>query len=397
MSRALPSLFVTSVAMMLQFAYGASGFVNLGTSPPPSTVGPFTVTPYNIAAQAAIPDGTLVTSIPGDPRPGGTLTSSINLSKRTVPATWATWSHGYTGPVFSTRGGATVTLTFNPPVNAFYLYVEPNNFGIHHCSAVTNTGINSGTIPIEGNSGATGFGFWDDTNPITSVTITCSASADGFAVGEFGVNTAGVSAPVEKIKITPISAEFIREGYLDFGNTPVNTLKGPAIVKIENLGGFPVYISGMVIREVGFTSSVFARQNTTVLPMLTSVNYTINFNAGERPCGRAQLTLGPGNFCTVGITFNPQTSGRKDAYFEVFINAPNPTRLYVTGNGVSQQTQPQPPQQPITNIPSDPTGAQSGGGGGGCSMSHSASPINFIMWLITPALMLFRRLRRKGG
>ncbi|WP_340695266.1 hypothetical protein [Hydrogenobacter thermophilus] len=77
------------LATAVQVSFGASGYVNLGTSAPPTTIGPFSVTPFNTAPQSAIPDFTTVTSIPGDPR-GGTLTSSAGLNKRTVPGSWAT-------------------------------------------------------------------------------------------------------------------------------------------------------------------------------------------------------------------------------------------------------------------------------------------------------------------
>jgi uncharacterized membrane protein YgcG len=40
-------------------------------------------------------------------------------------------------------------------------------------------------------------------------------------------------------------------------------------------------------------------------------------------------------------------------------------------------------------------GSTVGGGGGGCSMGGGASPVNSLMWLLVPASVLLRRLRRR--
>ncbi|MFN8332426.1 MAG: hypothetical protein U0T81_14620 [Saprospiraceae bacterium] len=51
---------------------------------------------------------------------------NLPVNHREVPAGgWATWSHGYTGDVYATFGGAlsrTITLPTN--TRAFYLYIE---------------------------------------------------------------------------------------------------------------------------------------------------------------------------------------------------------------------------------------------------------------------------------
>ncbi|MDW8294343.1 MAG: choice-of-anchor U domain-containing protein, partial [Aquificaceae bacterium] len=38
--------------------------------------------------------------------------------------------------------------------------------------------------------------------------------------------------------------------------------------------------------------------------------------------------------------------------------------------------------------------AQQGGGGGGCSMGAGASPVNSLLWLLVPVLVLARRVRK---
>ncbi len=57
-----------SIAMLLSVV-GVSWatYFNLGTSAPPTSVGGCTFIPFDLAAQAAIPDRTSVSTIPGAP------------------------------------------------------------------------------------------------------------------------------------------------------------------------------------------------------------------------------------------------------------------------------------------------------------------------------------------
>lgn len=195
-------------------AQAATNFVDLGTAAPPGTVGPFAVTAFDTAPQAAIPDFTDVTVIPGSPI-AGDLGTAPALSKRTVPAGgWGSWSHGYAGPVFATLAPTTVpdpgtnageagdgistqaVLTLPPGATAFYLYVEPNTFGLFDVQVTTDTGGDSGAIAVDGNAGAHGFAFWVDTMGETISTITVTVQDNGFATGEFGI-TDEVPVPVE--------------------------------------------------------------------------------------------------------------------------------------------------------------------------------------------------------
>ncbi|MEZ0361372.1 MAG: hypothetical protein ABWK04_05680, partial [Hydrogenobacter sp.] len=126
-------------------------------------------------------------------------------------------------------------------------------------------------------------------------------------------------------------------------------------------------------------------------------NYILDLNAGDYPCRTTQFNLGPGNYCTVGIIFAPQSQGRKDAFLSVYPNSPYPEKIYMTGVGVVQTSQqPAPPEQPAPPSQSTSGSSQttSGGGGGGCSMSAGVSPVNVLAWLLIPALMVLRRLKR---
>lgn len=180
-------LIVAFVSLGASPARGAVVFQNLGTGAPTGAVGPTAVTAFDVAQQAAIANFTDVTVIPGSPI-SGSLTSSVSLSKRTVPSGgWGSWSHGYTGPVFFTGVAATCTLTLPPGTTAFGFYAEPNNLS-PTIEAVTNDGTTSGPIVVNFSSGATGFGFYTTAGEtISTVTITKGGAADGFAIGEFSI------------------------------------------------------------------------------------------------------------------------------------------------------------------------------------------------------------------
>jgi hypothetical protein len=195
----------------------AATFVDLGTAAPPSDVGGVPVTAFDLGPQSAIPDLTVVSAIPGAPCGTGDMPVAPDIEKRTVGATWGSWSHGYTGPVFfdatvsapdparsnapdaGSEGEAPVAiidLTLPCAAAAFYLYVEPNSFGLHDVTVTTDDGTSSGPISVEGNSGANGFAFYADGGPaISSVTVTCAASASGCAIAEFGITESVPTMP----------------------------------------------------------------------------------------------------------------------------------------------------------------------------------------------------------
>src|SRR5437879_3268828 len=65
-----------------------------GTAAPPANLGGYAMTAFPADPQA---DSTDVTTVAG---PTGTLTFTAAVSHRTVPSSWSTWSHGYTGDVY---------------------------------------------------------------------------------------------------------------------------------------------------------------------------------------------------------------------------------------------------------------------------------------------------------
>ncbi len=186
-------IFVAVVVLFAVISVGMSkaeasvSFTDLGTSAPPASIGGRTVTAFDAAAQAAILNGTSVSTIPGSPF--GSLTVSPNVTKQTIGSGWATWSHGYTGSVYTNLSSGSITLTLPANTGAFYFYAEPNSFSVMTITATTNSGATSGPINVNGSSGANGFGFVASAGD-TIATITVSSSdASGFAVGEFGIGS----------------------------------------------------------------------------------------------------------------------------------------------------------------------------------------------------------------
>ncbi len=186
------ALLVALVALIAPVSAMATvTYVNLGTTAPVGSLGTYAMTSYDMTAQAAIVDGTAITTIPG--APFGSLDVSPGATKQTVPASWATWSHGYTGPVFWIHAN-TGTLSLPPGTGAFEFYAEPDSFGTMTITATTDTGATSGPISVVGDAGATGFGFFASSGEnIASIKIETTDS--DFSVGEFYSN-ATRTAPV---------------------------------------------------------------------------------------------------------------------------------------------------------------------------------------------------------
>jgi|WetSurMetagenome_2_1015567.scaffolds.fasta_scaffold369806_1 hypothetical protein len=180
------SIIVSVVAILgvSTAAFAAVTFTDLGTVAPPASLGPFSMAPFDTVPQAAIVNGTGVTTIPGSPV-AGNLNLSASVTKQTIGSGWASWSHGYTGPVFVNSTNS-VTMTLPPNSSAFYFYAEPEQFAAMTITATTDSGTTSGPISVNGNAGANGFGFF--AGPGESITtITVTTNDTGFAIAEFGI------------------------------------------------------------------------------------------------------------------------------------------------------------------------------------------------------------------
>jgi hypothetical protein len=152
-----------------------------------------------------VPDFTRVSSLSD-----GTETATLSLpgDARTVPTGgWRTWSSPPDSESATPRllyaGGASETISLSVPVATFGIEVEPNSF-MPPTFDVTATFKDSGgdiigviTRTTSGQAGARLFaGTVLSGNPISSVTLTIDAAAQGFGVAQFRYATATPSGPL---------------------------------------------------------------------------------------------------------------------------------------------------------------------------------------------------------
>ena len=177
LARAILLGFVSSVA-----AFGVLTGVPVGTAAPPGTLGGFSMIPLGADPSAL---DSMVTSV-------GSISFNQAVRHDQVGNGWATWSHGYAGNVYDTGSSldpTTLTLTMGGLTSAIYFYTEPVNFANFTFTATTDSGATL-TQTVNGNAGASGFGFYaTGSDFISSITVT-GTDTDGFAIGEFGLNGA---------------------------------------------------------------------------------------------------------------------------------------------------------------------------------------------------------------
>jgi hypothetical protein len=178
----------------------ASVFVDItpGTGAPPGTLGGYAMGAFPADLSA---EGTLTSSLTPPPAfPGsGSLGFTTEVEHMKVGSWWDTWSHGYLGSVYFTPDHQ-LLMTLPQDTLAFHLYIEPNlkaTFEFQVDASATTV-----TLDIDGNGGARYVGFYSDNplDPLKFVYIRqTTMDADGFAVGEFGINvpeplTSGLAA-----------------------------------------------------------------------------------------------------------------------------------------------------------------------------------------------------------
>jgi hypothetical protein len=168
------------------------------TGTPPAKLGIFQMTPFGPDAFA---DFDPVCSLPSPltyqgvlgPQGDLILGDFCDFYAATVPTTWATWSHGYTGRVYVTPYDVE-TLTMPSQTGAFYVYVEPDVFSTFLVTA-TGTDVLGRQVQasglISGSADATLIGVsMPYGGQVKSLTIDCGSglsSCGGFAIGELAI------------------------------------------------------------------------------------------------------------------------------------------------------------------------------------------------------------------
>jgi hypothetical protein len=187
------SSFLAAVAaccLLVGNAHATVVIKSLGTSAPPSKLSTYALTAFAADPTA---DGTSVTSAPGPS--GNNIDFAPALTKVTIGDGWATWSNGYTSSVYTCLDCTTATITLPAQTRAFYLYAEPEEFATFNITVTTDSGATL-TEPVAGQAGAVGFGISGDAGEsLMTVTVAIPAGADGFAIGEFGINVGPAILP----------------------------------------------------------------------------------------------------------------------------------------------------------------------------------------------------------
>lgn len=156
-----------------------------GTAAPPSTLGPYKMTPFPVDPRGD------VTPVNGVNSPlGGAVQFGSTLTHYVVGAGWSTWSNSYSGGVYGTASTG-LTMYLPPDTRAFYFYAQSNDLATFDFTATADDGTSSYPVSITSPSGAKYFGFYAPVSgaPLSSISVSCPAcGGDGFAVGEFGIN-----------------------------------------------------------------------------------------------------------------------------------------------------------------------------------------------------------------
>jgi hypothetical protein len=173
------ALCALAACVALSQAHAAIVAQDLGIVAPPATLGGFAMTPFGPDGMAAFTDiSSLATPL------GGSIGFTGDVNARSINNGWVSWSHGYTGDVYYSKGATSVVLTMPSGTDAFYLYVQPDAFGLSDVTVTANDGTLL-TNSADGQAGARGFGYYG-TGGTTIASLTVSM-AGAFAVGEFGI------------------------------------------------------------------------------------------------------------------------------------------------------------------------------------------------------------------
>jgi hypothetical protein len=167
-----------------------------GTEAAGDTLGGYAMTSFDDDTRTTgVEEGRVITPS------GDDLVFSEALEHVEVGSGWATWSHDFTGDVYIVPGGVMLTLTLPAGTLAFSFFAEPNDFDLLDITATAQDGTSSGPVGVEGDSGATFFGFYttDPETPLECIEVSIDNSG-GFAIGEFAINqdpeSVGEPAPV---------------------------------------------------------------------------------------------------------------------------------------------------------------------------------------------------------
>ncbi len=124
----------------------------------------------------------------------GTLSFSEGVYKAYVGYGWQTWSHGYTGEVYSNNGDNFLTIKLAKAIIAFDLFVQPNDYSVLPLAitALTRSGAKiTLSQEVDGSGGAKYFGFYaTEGDYISEIQIENTVGGIGFGMADFRLDAA---------------------------------------------------------------------------------------------------------------------------------------------------------------------------------------------------------------
>ena len=250
-------LFSCALVALLSVVPAFAGVVfdgTPGTAAPPTTLGPFTMTPFGLdnvnpinPFGANTPNTTSVAT-PALPC-GGALTFAPQQDHRRVGVSWAPWGHGYAGDVYY-GPGTSVTITLPSGTGAFYLYALPDLTGTYSIQAAANDGTSSGAIPVTNAGNVPGnvaryYGFYASAGcALTTITITNVSGGSSVAVGEFGIACKGT--PTNQIAVSDQKAGsvLVYPYYTSNSQTKADTRVTLSNLGLANVGVHVFFLRG---------------------------------------------------------------------------------------------------------------------------------------------------------
>jgi hypothetical protein len=129
-----------------------------------------------------------------------------------------------------------------------------------------------------------------------------------------GSNRVEISASISSLTLAPGDSDIsVTPTAYDFGSVNVGSSSAPQTFTISNSGTADLVISDIALSY--------------------STNYSLNVNGGSSPCGSTTPTIIPNNSCTVTVTFNPSSTGTKNANLTINSDGPYTPTLDVPLNG----------------------------------------------------------------
>lgn len=158
-----------------------------GTGPPPAVFNKYVMRTFEPDPTALL---TPTTSLPSPSQCGNSLRFSTPALHLKVGQGWETWSHGYSGDVYTYFDQTAAIILLPQGTRAFYFYTEPNVYSNYTAEAIADDGTSSGPITIQGYAGAKFIGFYVTGSQclLKTIKITYPPAAGGFAIAEFAIS-----------------------------------------------------------------------------------------------------------------------------------------------------------------------------------------------------------------